>query len=52
MIHQFHSWAYIQKKHKKLKLTCLPMFITALFIIIKTWKQPKYPWTDKWIKKM
>ena len=20
--------------------------------IAKTWKQPKYPWTDEWIKKM
>ena len=28
------------------------MFITALFIITKTWKQPKCPSTDEWIKKM
>ena len=28
------------------------MFIAALFTIAKTWKQPKYPMTDKWIKKM
>ena len=28
------------------------MFIAVLFIIAKTWKQPKYPWTDEWIKKM
>ena len=28
------------------------MFITALFTIAKTWKQPKYPLTDEWIKKM
>ena len=26
------------------------MFITALFLIAKTWKQPKYPLTDEWIK--
>ena len=26
------------------------MFITALFTIAKTWKQPKCPATDKWIK--
>ena len=25
---------------------------TGLFTIAKTWKQPKCPWTDKWIKKM
>ena len=28
------------------------MFITALFTIAKTWKQPKYPSTDNWFKKM
>ena len=28
------------------------MFIAALFTIAKTWKQPKYPLTDEWIKKM
>ena len=28
------------------------MFIAALFTISKTWKQPKCPSTDKWIKKM
>ena len=27
------------------------MFIEALFTIAKTWKQPKCPWTDEWIKK-
>ena len=28
------------------------MFIAALFIIAKTWKQSKCPLTDEWIKKM
>ena len=28
------------------------MFIAALFTITKTWKQPKCPLTDEWIKKM
>ena len=28
------------------------MFIATLFTIAKTWKQPKCPLTDKWIKKM
>ena len=28
------------------------MFITALFTIAKAWKQPKYPSTEEWIKKM
>ena len=33
------------------KDTCTPMFIAPLFTIAKTWKQPKCPLTDKWIKK-
>ena len=28
------------------------MFIAALFTIVKTWKQSKYPSADEWIKKM
>ena len=28
------------------------MFTAALFTIAKTWKQPKCPLTDEWIKKM
>ena len=28
------------------------MFIAVLFTIAKTWKQPKCPSTDEWIKKM
>ena len=31
------------------KDTCTPMFITALFTIVKTWKQPKCPSIDEWI---
>ena len=34
------------------KDTCTPTFIAALFTIAKTWKQPKCPLTDDWIKKM
>ena len=34
------------------KDTCTPMFIAALFTIAKTWKQPKCPSMDEWIKKM
>ena len=28
------------------------MFIAAVFIIARSWKQPKCPSTDEWIKKM
>ena len=34
------------------KDTCTPMFIATIFTIAKTWKQPKCPVTDEWIKKM
>ena len=31
---------------------CTSMFIAALLTIAETWKQPKCPLTDEWIKKM
>ena len=31
--------------------TCTPMFIAALFTIARTWKQPRCPSADEWIKK-
>ena len=34
------------------KDTCTLMFIAALFTIARTWKQPKCPSTEEWIKKM
>jgi len=34
------------------KDTCTCMFIAEPFTIAKTWKQPKCPSTDEWIKKM
>ena len=34
------------------KATCTPMFIAALFTIVRSWKQPKCPSTDECIKKM
>ena len=32
--------------------TCTPMFIVALFIIARTWKQPRCPSADEWIRKL
>ena len=32
--------------------TCIPMFIAALFTIARTWKQPRCPLADKWIRKL
>ena len=31
---------------------CTPVFITALFIIARTWKQPRCPSTYEWIRKL
>ena len=32
--------------------TCIPLFITELFMIVRPWKQPRCPLTDEWIKKL
>ena len=32
--------------------TCIPLFIATLFTIARTWKQPRCPSTDEWIKKL
>ena len=32
--------------------TCTPMFIAALFVIARTWKQPRCPSADEWIRKL
>ena len=32
--------------------TCAPVFISALFIIARTWKQPRCPSADEWIRKL
>ena len=40
--------------HEEIKIerdTCIPLFIAALFTIARTWKQPRCPLTDEWIKK-
>ena len=34
------------------KESCTKIFIAALFTIARTWKQPKCPSLDEWIKKM
>ena len=32
--------------------TCTPMLIATLFIIARTWKQPRCPSADEWIRKL
>jgi hypothetical protein len=34
------------------KDTCSTMFIAALFIIARSWKEPRGPPTEEWIQKM
>jgi hypothetical protein len=34
------------------KDTCATMFIAALFIIARSWKEPRCPSTEEWIQKM
>ena len=43
--------AYSEKTSIK-KYICTPVFIAALFATVRTWKQPRCPWTDEWVKKM
>ena len=40
------------EKTKIEKGTYIPMFTAALFIIAGTWKQPRCPSIDEWIKKL
>ena len=51
MTQQSHYWAYTEKTiiQNESRTT---IFTAALFTIARTWKQPKCPSTDEWIKKM
>ena len=40
------------EESKTEKDTGIPLFTEALFIIAKTWKQPRCPLTDEWIKRL
>ena len=45
-------WGIYLEKTIIRKDACTPVFTAALFTIAKTWKQPKCPSTEEWIKKM
>ena len=51
MTQKSHCWAYTLRK-PELKDICTPMFTTALFTIARTWKQPRCPSADEWIRKV
>ena len=40
------------KERRTERDTCTPMFITALYIIARTWKQPRCPSADEWLRKL
>ena len=47
----FYALNFILKGIKN-SWKCIPFFIAALFTIARTWKQPRYPLTEEWIKKL
>ena len=40
------------KKTRIERDTCTPRFIAVLFIIARTWKQPRCPSADEWIRQL
>ena len=40
------------KKTRIKRDTCTPVFIAALFIIARTWKQPRCPLADEWLRNL
>ena len=51
MTQESHCWAYTPRKPES-KEMCTPMFIAALFITARTWKQPRSPLADEWNRKL
>ena len=49
MTQQSHCWAYTPKK-PELKETHVPQ--CSLFTLARTWKQPRCPLADQWIRKL
>ena len=46
-----HAYLYTEETRRE-RDTCTPMFIAALFVIARTWKQPRCPSADEWIRKL
>ena len=51
MTQQSHCWAFTPRKPELKDTHCTPMFIAALFIIARTWTQPRCPSADEQIRK-
>ena len=52
VIQQSHFWAYTPRKPELKEKHVPAMFFTALFTIARTWKQPRCPSADEWIRKL
>ena len=52
MTQQSHSQVYIQNKTRTKRIQALQYSLQHCFTIAKTWKQPKCPLTEEWLKKM
>ena len=52
MTQQSHCWAYTPRKTRIERDTCTPMLIAALFVIVRTWKQPRCPSSEEQIRKL
>ena len=49
---QAHCWAYTPRKPELKETHVPPAFTTALLTITRTWKQPRCPSADEWIRKL
>lgn len=53
MSHHFHSWIFTLEKWKYVYTkTCKQLFLITLFIIARTWVQPKWQSKGEWIYKL
>ena len=50
MTQKSHCWAYTPRKPELKETHVPPVFTAALFIIARTWKQPRCPSADEWIR--
>ena len=52
MTQQSHCWTYTPRKPELKETRVSAMFIAALFIISRTWKQPRFLSAHEWIRKL
>ena len=52
MTQQSHYWTCTPRKPETEQDTCTPRFTAALFTIARTWKKPRCPLADEWIRKL